>query len=99
MSLDIVKLGCDSFLYILVSAKNLKRVSWGFLQNWRTFLRPNAVLSRHGPILFADTGSERDLHRPCDAEPYRDQSVIFHQDGKLTLDLEGLDAHRRAQRS
>ncbi len=34
-----------------------------------------------------------------DAEPGRDQSVIFHQDGKLTLDLEGLDAHRRAQRS
>jgi exodeoxyribonuclease V beta subunit len=34
-----------------------------------------------------------------DAEAYRDQSVIFHQDGKLTLDLEGLDAHRRAQRS
>ena len=34
-----------------------------------------------------------------DAEAYRDQSVIFHQDGKLTLDLEGLDAHRRAQRN
>jgi exodeoxyribonuclease V beta subunit len=34
-----------------------------------------------------------------DAEAYRDQNVIFHQDGKLTLDLEGLDAHRRAQRN
>ena len=34
-----------------------------------------------------------------DAEPGREQSVIFHQNGKLTLDLEGSDAHRRAQRS
>src|SRR4029077_11241749 len=34
-----------------------------------------------------------------DAEPGQDQSVIFHQDGKLTLDLEGSVAHRRAQRS
>ena len=34
-----------------------------------------------------------------DAEPARDRGVIFHQDGKLTLDLEGSAAHRRAQRS
>ena len=33
-----------------------------------------------------------------DAEPYRDQSVIFHEKGKLTLDLEKSDSHRRTQR-
>jgi exodeoxyribonuclease V beta subunit len=34
-----------------------------------------------------------------DAEPVWGQSVIFHQNGKLTLDLEGSGANRRAQRS
>ena len=34
-----------------------------------------------------------------DAEPVRGQSVIFHQNGKLTLDLEGSEAHQQAQRS
>jgi exodeoxyribonuclease V beta subunit len=33
-----------------------------------------------------------------DAEPYAGQGVIFHQDGKLTLDLEKSDTHQRAQR-
>jgi exodeoxyribonuclease V beta subunit len=34
-----------------------------------------------------------------DAESYGGQSVIFHQNGKLTLDLEKSEAHQRAQRS
>jgi exodeoxyribonuclease V beta subunit len=33
-----------------------------------------------------------------DADPYAGQSVIFHEDGKLTLDLERSDEHRQAQR-
>jgi exodeoxyribonuclease V beta subunit len=34
-----------------------------------------------------------------DAEPYAGQGAVFHQNGKLTLDLEKSDAHQRAQRS
>ena len=34
-----------------------------------------------------------------DAEPVGGQGVVFHQNGNLTLDLEGSDAHQRAQRS
>ena len=34
-----------------------------------------------------------------DAEPLWDQGVVFHQNGKLTLDLEESDPHQRAQRS
>ena len=32
-----------------------------------------------------------------DAEPGRDQSVIFHENGRLTLDLDKSDAHKQAQ--
>jgi exodeoxyribonuclease V beta subunit len=34
-----------------------------------------------------------------DAEPVWGQNVVFHQNGKLTLDLEGSEAHKRVQRS